>query len=379
MEEDSSGVQTAGEMSLLARKLRASRPGQGPMDVLEEHSIRLAMARAGRKTLDSDVMVTSVARAYVGIPADLGLSLSSKSLVSGLLSTEGDQGVIAVDASVVDAVTSLRTTGVLPRSEAVDEDVEKTATSIQAALMRPFLTLFLVSWAVAASSARGRKDPGTGDLITGYSIGNPVSTARTLLLAMPPGEMIRFTIVVELGGRVAGEVLVAFPVRRIEPAASSPGGAAFSAREAPEWAQHYRNSVLESQAALTAILHKMPISLDEINALREGSMIVLPEQCLENVLLEPKGSGPQLRGRLGKISGSRAIRLKGTVPKQPDIAHHVDLTRESAAASEGSRNTLDQNSLGFVVEKAVAPRDDEARSDVQSSDNVRDLPSVQDL
>ncbi|NQZ74483.1 MAG: hypothetical protein HRT60_15630, partial [Dinoroseobacter sp.] len=100
MEEDSSGVQTAGEMSLLARKLRASRPGQGPMDVLEEHSIRLAMARAGRKTLDSDVMVTSVARAYVGIPADLGLSLSSKSLVSGLLSTEGDQGVIAVDASV---------------------------------------------------------------------------------------------------------------------------------------------------------------------------------------------------------------------------------------------------------------------------------------
>ena len=108
-------------------------------------------------------------------------------------------------------------------------------------------------------------------------------------------------------------------------------------------------------------------------------MIVLPEQCLENVLLEPKGSGPQLRGRLGQISGSRAIRLKGTVPKQPDIAHHVDLTRESAVAPEGSRTTLDQNSLGFVVEKAVPPRDGEARSDVQSSDIVRDLPSVQDL
>ena len=86
MEAEGSGVKNADEMSLLARKLRASRPGQGPMDVLEEHSIRLAMARAGRKALDCDVLVTSVARASVGVPADLGLSLSSISLVSGLLS-----------------------------------------------------------------------------------------------------------------------------------------------------------------------------------------------------------------------------------------------------------------------------------------------------
>ena len=376
MEAEGSGVKNADEMSLLARKLRASRPGQGPMDVLEEHSIRLAMARAGRKALDCDVLVTSVARASVGVPADLGLSLSSKSLVSGLLSKEGDQGVVAVDASVVEAITSLRTTGVLPQSDAAD--TEKKATSIQAALMRPFLTLFLASWAAAASSSRGRKDLGTDDLITGYRIGNPVSATRTLLLAMPPGEMIRFTIMFDLGGRIAGEVMVAFPVRRIEPAESSLSSAAFSAREAPEWAQYYRSSVLESRAALTAILHKMSISLDEINALREGSMIVLPEQCLENVLLEPKGSGPQLRGRLGQISGSRAIRLKGTLPKQTDTTRHFDLMRKTAVSSEGSDTTIDQDPLGFVVEEAPPNSDAEARSDVPGPVITRDLPSIQD-
>lgn len=377
MAEDASDAQNVEEMSLLARKLRASRPGQGPVDVSEEHAIRLAMARAGRKALGRDALVTSVARAHVGIPADLGLSLSSKALVSGLQSTEGDQGVVAADASIVDAVTSLRTTGILPKADA--EDTDKTATTIQAVLMRPFLTTFLLSWAAAAFSSRTRRDKGTGGLITGYSIGNPVANPRTLLLSMPLGEMIRFTIMLELGGRIAGEVLLAFPVRRIEPAIPLLSDAGKHARETPEWTQNYRNAVLESPAALTAILHRMPISLDEINALREGSIVVLPTQCLENVMLEPKGSGPQLRGRLGQINGSRALRLNGTVPARSERAQDIEMVRVKSGLPEETDGSSDHSSIDLAVENAAPARDDEATAIASDFEMARRPPSSQDL
>lgn len=295
--------------SVLAAKLRAARPGQGHLGTAEEQALRLSMARAGRRCLECDVMVTGTERAPLEGPADLAALLKPMALVAGLVSPEGDQGVVALDAMTIAAITGVRTTGHLPRDPKAIED--KPATAIQAALARPLMTFFLMGWhaALTASSDRSGNHK-TADLVADYRFGNAASSARTLLLAMPPGEMISMTMTLEFGGKITGRILMAFPVNRLEDPSAPASDPDRNAREAALWQNRFKGAVLESRAQIEAILHRTHLPWDEINAWKVGSLLPLPVQCLDQVTLQPRGMGKPLVGRLGQMQGARAVRLK---------------------------------------------------------------------
>ncbi len=299
-----------GAGSVLAAKLRAARPGEGHLATAEEQALRLSMARAGRRCLDCDVMVTGTERAPLDGPADLAALLKPMALVASLVSPEGDQGVVALDAKAIAAITGVRTTGHLPRDPAAVED--KPATAIQAALARPLMTFFLMGWHAALSNISERGgDHKTADLVADYRFGTAATSARTLLLAMPPGEMISITITLEFGGAITGRILMAFPVARLEDPSAPATDPERNAREAALWQDRFQGAVLESQAQIEAILHRRQLPWEEINAWKVGSVLTLPVQCLDQVTLQPQGMGKPLVGRLGQIQGARAVRLKG--------------------------------------------------------------------
>lgn len=301
-------------VSVLAAKLRASRPGQGHLATAEEQALRLSMARAGRRCLDCDVMVTGTERAPLEGPADLSAFLKPMALVAGLVSPEGDQGVVALDAKAIAAITGVRTTGHLPRDPDAIED--RPATAIQAALARPLVTFFLMGWHAALTLTSERSgDHKTADLVADYRFGNAATSSRSLLLAMPPGEMITISMTLEFGGAVTGRILLAFPVTRIEEPSAQKSDPKRNAREVAVWQDHFKGAVMESRAQIEAILHRTHLPWDVINDWKVGSLLPLPLQCLDQVTLQPRGMGRPLVGRLGQMQGARAIRLK-----DPDAA-----------------------------------------------------------
>ena len=301
-------------VSVLAAKLRASRPGQGHLATAEEQALRLSMARAGRRCLDCDVMVTGTERAPLEGPADLSAFLKPMALVAGLVSPEGDQGVVALDAKAIAAITGVRTTGHLPRDPDAIED--RPATAIQAALARPLVTFFLMGWHAALTLTSERSgDHKTADLVADYRFGNAATSSRSLLLAMPPGEMITISMTLEFGGAITGRILLAFPVTRIEEPSAPKSDPKRNAREVAVWQDHFKGAVMESRAQIEAILHRTHLPWDVINDWKVGSLLPLPLQCLDQVTLQPRGMGRPLVGRLGQMQGARAIRLK-----DPDAA-----------------------------------------------------------
>ncbi len=301
-------------VSVLAAKLRASRPGQGHLATAEEQALRLSMARAGRRCLDCDVMVTRTERAPLEGPADLSAFLKPMALVAGLVSPEGDQGVVALDAKAIAAITGVRTTGHLPRDPDAIED--RPATAIQAALARPLVTFFLMGWHAALTLTSERSgDHKTADLVADYRFGNAATSSRSLLLAMPPGEMITISMTLEFGGAITGRILLAFPVTRIEEPSAPKSDPKRNAREVAVWQDHFKGAVMESRAQIEAILHRTHLPWDVINDWKVGSLLPLPLQCLDQVTLQPRGMGRPLVGRLGQMHGARAIRLK-----DPDAA-----------------------------------------------------------
>jgi flagellar motor switch protein FliM len=296
-------------ISVLAAKLRASRPGQGHLATGEEQALRLSMARAGRRCLDWDVMVTGTERSPLEGPADLAAFLKPMALVAGLVSPEGDQGVVALDAKAIAAITGVRTTGHLPRDPDAIED--RPATAIQAALARPLVTFFLMGWHAALTITSERSgNHKTADLVADYRFGNSATSSRTLLLGMPPGEMISMSMILEFGGAVTGRILLAFPVTRIQEPSAPKSDPERNAREAAVWQDHFKGAVMESSAQIEAILHRTHLPWDTINDWKVGSLLPLPVQCLDQVTLQPRGMGRPLVGRLGQLQGARAVRLK---------------------------------------------------------------------
>ncbi len=232
-------------------------------------------------------------------------------LVASLVSPDGDQGVVALDAAGVYAITCLRTTGRLPTVPPDQSTLPQKATAIQAALVRPLVSTFLTGWHAALGGGTAKpKGQETADLIAGYRFGTAALSARTLLMGLPAGNMVSLRVAVEFGGSIPAQMLFVLPVARLAQSDPATDTSDRTARRRADWQAALHKAVLSSPARLHAVLHRTKLPLEKVRGFGPGTILPLPVDALDGVVLDPAPMGQGLRGRLGQIHGQRAIRLQ---------------------------------------------------------------------
>ncbi|SDE03729.1 FliM/FliN family flagellar motor C-terminal domain-containing protein [Limimaricola pyoseonensis] len=197
-------------------------------------------------------------------------------------------GLAALDHGLGAALVEAQTLGRLSATAAPPRPLSGT----DAALARGFPDALLRELARSGDEHLS----GWGD---GLALAARWRDARAAAMGLAPGgyRCLRLSLDLGLSGR-AGELVLA--------QRAAPGGAA----PAADWRAAFREAVLPAPAALTAVLTRIAIPLDRLEAMAPGQMLPLAGADLGEVRLEGGGGAVVARARLGQINGNRAVRLE---------------------------------------------------------------------
>ncbi|MCA1776124.1 MAG: FliM/FliN family flagellar motor C-terminal domain-containing protein [Loktanella sp.] len=283
-------------MTVLRRKLGKGPQDAPPVPLTASRAMRLALSRAAQQAAGLSLSVGGIAVDVVPLDNLLG-DLSDTMLLQHLRSKDGLAGVCALDPSLVQALVEVRTTGKLQLATTDDRPI----TGTDARLAQPMVVGLLSELNAAA----------TGTVLDGWvdgvSCGDRTPSVRSLGLDLPDTGYRCLSVEIDLGvdGRQARLVL-ALPapgkVVKDTPAAPAPPQL--------DWSDRFQAAVLPAPAALTAVVHRMTLSLATVQALHAGQTVKLSGCTTGSVRLETVKGQLFARGRLGQMAGKVAVRLE---------------------------------------------------------------------
>lgn len=286
-------------MTVLRRKLGKAPTDAAPVPLTASRAMRLALSRAAQGAAGLPLTVGGVAVDVA--PLDTLLTGLDDAMMLMELRAGGElAGVCALDASLVQALGEVRTTGKLQSAEV--EDRRMTGTDVR--LAEPMVTDLLVELAEAAVGTA------LDGWVAGVTGGARAISVRALGLDLPDVSYRSITAELDLGvdGRQA-TLALALP---------APAGA--QDRPVPQavpqkdWDTRLKAAVLPAPAALTAVVHRMTLPLSRLQAMQPGDTILLSGCTTGTVRLETVEGQLFAQGRLGQIAGKIAVRL------EPDAA-----------------------------------------------------------
>lgn len=280
--------------SAMQRKAGAGRPPPEIGAPTAAKILRGAIMQAG----DDVVGLTIVA----GAP-DVGRStiepvveaIPDNALMALIEGPGGRFGLMVLDADAVAALIEVQTTGrVVPR--AADP---RAPTRTDAIMCADFIDRVLELLDERAQEAELDLAPA----LTGYRYAVALAEKRAVTMTMDDIPYRRFTATLDLAGGAKQGVLTLVLPFRAAPGAGAAGDdpAAFSAALA--------EVVMETEAQVSATLHRFEMPLEAVAALTVGSLIPIPPEALGMVALEGVDGNEVMQGRLGMAGGQRAIRI----------------------------------------------------------------------
>ena len=297
-------TQTAETMGTVLKRLaRPSSSAAGPArpgPVSPTRALRLAMVRAAENRVGLVVNVLGITEEIVTLE-DLLRLIEDEHLLLALNNQQGLCGLAGIDLQTRAAVIEMLTTGVLRTSPADPRAV----TATDAAMIAPLITGLLeeIRLQTDGTALQGW----TAD----YAVGGRVANTRAAGLDMVDTSYRLVRLTLDLGaGERQGMILLALPVTREMTKAQMPDAAA-------DWTAALAAAVGQAPADLHAVLHRMRLSLRQINGLQVGQMLALPGITVGSVRLEAPDGRVVARVRLGQMAGLRAVRLQS--PPPPDM------------------------------------------------------------
>jgi flagellar motor switch protein FliM len=204
-------------------------------------------------------------------------------------------GLLAIDPTVVHAISAVRTTGGLPRDGLPDRPV----TRIDSVVALPFLTALLAEFIGALDGLEAQR------VMTGYRIGPYQSDRAAALLELEDVPYRLFSGEVTIGdGAGSGKIsflVLADPPRLKQTQTFSPNDA--------EWQRRLHGSVMKAEAVLEARLEPLTLDISVLRGLKPGADLPLPPEALAKIRFVTLEGKPVATGRLGQLSGNRAVRI----------------------------------------------------------------------
>lgn len=295
---------------VLRRKARIGRAEHEARVMSPARALRIALARAAEDLFDLALAVSSVQAGQVGQDAAVGAFADDRLLVV-LDGPGGAIGAASVDLAVLSGLIEMQTMGkVLPR-----QPEARMPTRTDAALVAPLVDAMLDGFEgnLAAQPE--------GAWAAGFRFGAMVESVRILSLLLEAPDFHLFRLDVDLGdGAKAGEVVIALP--HVSPAArgaaaGSPAAAGAVAAPAPPVATLAQGALMNAEARLDAVLHRLRMPLSAIAALKPGDVLEIPREALTDTRLVAGTGHVAGKCRLGQINGNRAVRLLGRPAAAP--------------------------------------------------------------
>ncbi len=323
--------------SPLLKLLRATRGDVSATKGPSHQALRLAIARAGRQILDSDILALDITFEQVSGAESLVDPLAEFALVGKLSSSTDDAGIVAADRQAIAAITSLRTTRQLPSVVP-----ERGASIVESALAQPLLTAIITAWSAALEAD---KDADMR-LIQGYRASGRAQSVRSLAMAIPQGVLNLYRIDLEFAGSAQGKLVFAFPVVRMT--GSTRPQVKDDKLDPKIWTKHFADELREAPTRVDAILLRRSISVNELRTLRPGHLLTIPSTALGSVVLRGTQGALIGTGRLGQLSGFRAIRLNEGGRSEPELDENFETPNPPASPLEMSQISDTALSMGSM-------------------------------
>lgn len=296
--------------SVLQRMVGSSGAAPAEVPVSASRAMRLAVTRAAERSVGLQLTVIGVGEESLMLDG-VQTSLNDEMLLLKLSDADGFVGVLAVDRGFVGAVVEVQTTGQI---SAVAPEM-RPVTFADLMLVKPFLD-GLFDQLLETTQRTGLE--GWTD---GITHGARFDDVRAIGLALAHVQYRLMRISVDLGGgERQGEVILALPagdaVETSEPVAA----------QQVDWAKDMRETVMESPAALSAVLHRFELPLYIANALEVNQVLPLPGCTVSSVQLVGPDGARVARAKLGQVNGHIAVRLEDPMaPQMKELKPVADL------------------------------------------------------
>lgn len=224
------------------------------------------------------------------------VALEGAMLIVPCRANDGAEGYIGLSHEFAQALIEKATTGALSALPLEP----RHPSSIDMLLCRDFLCRFMDS---LQEISEGKE---TADWISGYHPQEtPVDTGLMALHTRDVPYQL-FRVEVRLEDTRDAQLLTAFPVDR-HPKPPSQGSVAEGANA--NWGKIWRDTVMDTHAALDAVLVQLPVPLKDIQRWTPDDVLEVPADALSNVTLGRRGGSVVATARLGQAHGHRALRL----------------------------------------------------------------------
>ncbi len=284
-------------VSVLKRLAHAHREPARAATVSPSKALRLAMIRAAEDQVGLVIAVLGITEEIVPLE-DLLRLIEDEHLLLAINGDRGLCGLAGIDLQTRAAVIEQQTTGNLRPAPADPRPV----TATDAAIIAPVISGFL---AEAGTLTEGTPLAGW---TASYTVGGRVLNTRAAGIVMVDTiyRLVRMTLDLGAGDR-QGMILIALPVSPEMTVQKAPDAAA-------NWSADIAAAVGHASADLHAVLHRMRLSLRQVDAFHVGQLIAMPGINVGSVKLETADGRVVARARLGQTTGLRAVRIQAPAP-----------------------------------------------------------------
>lgn len=274
----------------------AARTSAPVVDVplTSSRALRVAMTRAADKSLGLSLTVLGVEEEFTALDGMLE-GLPSGHLFAGLMRDGAVVGILGIDTQMRAAAIEMQTMGRLAKIAAQD----RPPTGTDMMLVVPLCEKLLQQM---AETTLGSEMEGWAD---GVTLGPVFESLRAVGLALEESDyrLMRLSLDLCIAER-HGEIILALPnhqarqkVDDVKPADQA-------------WDKKMHLAVSAAPLALRAVLHKMTLSLGQVDHLRAGDIVPLYGAGVGSVRLFAADGVMVAEARLGQSGGKRAVRIE---------------------------------------------------------------------
>ena len=287
---------------------------------------RLALARAANDDIGLALEVTRLAIERRSL-AELLELVPERALIAVLEGPAEGLGLIALSPPVLAAMIEQQTIGRVSGSPPAPRRPTRTDAAMVAGLIDRAL----------ADLETGLAQDMDRVWAAGFRYASFLDDPRPLGLLLEEEAYRVLRAEVSLAGGVrAGAVLLALPADgRASPPVAPPDPALASPLSAAHFAQALSDQVMQTEAELGAILHRVTLPLGAVMALQPGEVVPLPMAAIGHVVVEGIDGRPLATGKLGQNRGMRAVRLVPETQNATLAAPVIDLPADRRMVAGG--------------------------------------------
>ncbi|WP_224823270.1 FliM/FliN family flagellar motor switch protein [Cognatishimia sp. MH4019] len=270
------------------RRMLAQAPTQGASGVAAPFKPFASLVeKLADRSLSLPLGVASVTQTTLSRDAVLA-NFGPPALMLRLRSAAGGVGMAGLCPQLRAALIEVQTTGKVATTPPPD----RPATDADAAICSGF-----IGDLIAQANAGLAREPTTA-WNTVFTPAGRFESQRAFALALEDTPLCHLSLQLDLGGGARQGVLQLLIPQPAPRASAKPTGG---------WKDAMQHAVNDAPVPLEAVLHRMVVSLADVEALKVGDMLTLPRTAAATIMLEATETsvGPF---KLGQISGQKALR-----------------------------------------------------------------------